>query len=260
MSKVYEALKKAQWQRVPGVASIEAAVGSDPNPITESRKTSSAESPSRTEQPARFEELVKRCQRPQWDFDADLLWTAKTGRSSIRAEQFERLCKRLDKLRHSRALRTMQITSLVKSEGKTSLAANLALTAAHRNRRVLLIDGDLRAPMLQQRIGAPANPGFSEYLLGEADETEVVQYGAEGNLCFIPSGKRVADPEALLSNERLVKLFDQMAVVFDLVLVDSPPCLSLPDAAIISGLCDGVLMVVKDVPVDQLELFCRSKG
>jgi capsular exopolysaccharide synthesis family protein len=239
---------------------MEAAVASDANPITESPKTGSAESLFRTEQPARFEEFVKRCQRPQWAFDADLLWITKTGRSSIRAEQFERFCKRLDKLRQSRALRTMQITSLVKSEGKTSLAANLALTASQRHRRVLLIDGDLRTPMLYQRIGAPASPGFSEYLLGEVDEKEVVQYGAEGNLCFIPSGKKVGDPEALLSNERLVKLFDQMAVVFDLILVDSPPCLSLPDAAIISGLCDGVLMVVKDVPVDQLELFCRSKG
>jgi capsular exopolysaccharide synthesis family protein len=138
------------------------------------------------------------------------------------------------------------ITSALASEGKTFVATNLAQAIAReRERKVLLIDGDLRSPALHKPLGAPASPGLSDYLRGQAGDPEIIQHGQDGNLCFIAAGNPGSDPSELLSNGMLEKLLDRLAPLFDWVIIDSPPCLPVSDANVLAGHCDGVLLVLR---------------
>jgi capsular exopolysaccharide synthesis family protein len=162
------------------------------------------------------------------------------------AEQFRTLRSRLYQLRGSQSLRTLLVTSSVPGEGKTFVTANLAQAIVRQpDRRVLIIDADLRCSRLHLPLGAPNSPGLTDYLRGEADEMAVIQHGQEGNLCFIAGGNEMTDPSELLSNGRLRKLLDLVTPLFDWVILDSPPCVPVADPSILAALCDGVLLVVR---------------
>ena len=140
----------------------------------------------------------------------------------------------------------MLVTSSLPGEGKTFVTSNLAQAIVRQpDRRVLLIDADLRCPRLHVPLGAPTSPGLTDYLRGEADEAAVIQYGQEENLCLIAGGNLVKNPSELLSNGMLKKLLDRVSPVFDWVLLDSPPCLPVADPTILADHCDGVLLVVQ---------------
>jgi protein-tyrosine kinase len=131
-------------------------------------------------------------------------------------------------------------------EGKTFVTGNLAQAIVRQpDRRVLMIDSDLRCSRLHVPLGAPSNPGLTDYLRGEADEMAVIQHGQEGNLCFIPGGNEVTNPSELLLNGRMKTLLDRVTPVFDWVILDSPPCLPVADASVLAEFVDGILMVVR---------------
>jgi tyrosine-protein kinase Etk/Wzc len=131
-------------------------------------------------------------------------------------------------------------------EGKTFVTSNLVRAIVRQaERRVLVIDADLRRPRLHMMLRAQTAPGLSDYLRGSTDERTVIRYGGAGNLCFIPSGSRVSDPSELLSNGRFKTLLDRVAPSFDWVIIDSPPCLPVADPGMIANWCDGVLLVVR---------------
>jgi len=126
------------------------------------------------------------------------------------------------------------------------VAANLAQSFIRQtNRRVLLIDSDLRASRLHLHLGAPETPGLSDYLQGECDEFQIIQMGMGGNLCLIPGGSDVSNPSELLHSDRMKQLLDRMSVLFDWIILDSPPALAVHDASILADMCDGVLFVVR---------------
>src|SRR5207247_1737882 len=94
-------------------------------------------------------------------------------------------------------------------EGKTFVAANLAQSIVHQpDRRVLLIDADLRAPLLHVTLGAPTSPGLTGYLRGEANEYDVIQHSSEVNLCFIPCGHPVSNPSELNVNTKHREIYN----------------------------------------------------
>ncbi len=126
------------------------------------------------------------------------------------------------------------------------MALNLAQFLARQDQsRVLLIDADLRASRMHQVLGAPATPGLTDYLRGQADECAVIQRGHEGNLCFIPGGSSVSNSSELLLGARMKQLLEWVTPVFDWLVLDSPPALPVHDASVIADLCDGVLFVVR---------------
>jgi receptor protein-tyrosine kinase len=134
----------------------------------------------------------------------------------------------------------------VPAEGKTYVASNLAQSIVRQpDRKVLLIDADLRASRLHQVLGAPRTPGLSDYLKGEADELKIVQKGTDLNLFLIAGGSDVANPSELLLNERMNRLLEIMTPIFDWIIIDTPPALPVHDASMMSDLCDGVLFVVR---------------
>jgi capsular exopolysaccharide synthesis family protein len=138
------------------------------------------------------------------------------------------------------------ITSSLPAEGKTFLTANLAhIIVRQHERKVLIIDADLRRSQLHSFLGAPSAPGLTDYLSGQTDELSIIQRGPHDRLFLIPGGTSVKNPAELLANGRLPKLLSRLAPLFDWVLVDSPPAIPVADASLLAQMCDGVLLVVR---------------
>lgn len=193
-----------------------------------------------------FDEVRMRCAHQQWHPNPILNVFANPLFSTAAAEEFRTLRSRLYQVRSSQPLHAILITSSVVLEGKTFTAHNLAQAIVRQpERRVLMIDADLRCPRLHTMLGAPASPGLSDYLRGSADEFAVIQHGNESNLYFIASGTDVHNPSELLSNGRLRNLLDRVGSAFDWVIFDSPPCLPIADARVIADFCDGALLVTR---------------
>jgi protein-tyrosine kinase len=255
MSRIHEALKKAAEEKSAQLSAgvqpdlVDVAAGVLRPVIAE---TYPAEQVARDFRGSdgvpylRFEELVKRWTRPKWTPDPLMSVFHSEGNGWLGAERFRTLRSRLYQVAGTRPLRRVLVTSSVAAEGKTFVAANLAQSIVRQpDRRVLLIDADLRASRLHQALGAPCTPGLTEYLRGEADEFAVIQKGSEDNLCFIPGGAEVTNPSELLLGDRMKKLLDLVTPVFDWIILDSPPALVVHDASSLADLCDGVLFVVK---------------
>src|SRR5882762_8556874 len=255
MSRIHEALKKAAQERssqvvaraLPDVAEV-APVFETPSGL----RTQVVEPTSRTIRMSeglsvlRFDDLLKRCAHPNWNFDSRMNVFLKTDNGRIGAERFRTLRSRLYQIAGMRPLKRVLVTSSVPAEGKTTVAANLAHSIMRQpDRRVLLIDADLRCSRMHQLFGASSGPGLTDYLRGKADEYEVIQNALGGNLCFIPGGTEVSNPSELLLGDRMKKLLDVVTPVFDWIILDSPPALAVHDASSLADLCDGVLFVVK---------------
>jgi len=255
MSRIHEALKKAAQERssqvatgtLPNLADVAPAFESQSSPGTQVGETASR--PARTSEGLsflRFEDLLKRCAHPSWNFGPRMNAFQKTDHGRMGGERFRTLRSRLYQIAATRPLKRVLVTSSVPAEGKTTVAANLAHSITRQpDRRVLLIDADLRASRMHHFFGTPSGPGLTDYLRGEADEYAVIQNALGGNLCFIPAGSEVSNPSELLLGNRMKKLLDLVTPVFDWIILDSPPTLAVHDASSLADLCDGVLFVVR---------------
>jgi protein-tyrosine kinase len=257
MSRIHEALKKAEQEKAAQLPLAERANGAVPRaagdtdvPVFSSnRVVAEAVRPSKTFEAGgtlQFDDLVKRCTHPEWKSDSALRVSLAGDSGKIVGERFRTLRSRLYQIAGTRTLRRVLITSSLPSEGKTFVATNLVRSIIRQpDRRVLLIDADLRAPRLHTALGAPSSPGLSDYLQGEADEYAIVQNSVANNLCFIPCGSKVSNPSELLLSDRMKVLLDCVTPAFDWVIMDSPPALPVHDASSLADLCDGVLFVVR---------------
>jgi len=259
MSKIYEALKKAHGEKMRespvAIQPPQPEVQISPSP-KEVLDTSVTEQHLPAPRPAhagisgqylRFDDLLKQCAEPVWRPDPKAIVFSESHSPHEGAEQFRTLRARLYQMRDASPIKRVLITSALSGEGKTFVATNLAQAIAReRDRKILLIDGDLRSARLHLPLGAPLSPGLAEYLRDEASEAEIIQHGQEGNLCFIAGGEGGgSNASELLSNGRLQKLLDRVAPLFDWVIIDSPPCLPVADASVLGGSVDGVLLVVR---------------
>ena len=176
------------------------------------------------------------------------------------AEKFRTLRSRLYQIAAVRPLKRILLTSSVPEEGKTFISSNLAQSIARQeNKKVLLIDADLRASRLHLAMGAAGTPGLADYLGGDADETQIIQIGPKGNLCFIRR-EHVSNPSELLLTEKMKALLeDKLTPIFDWIIIDSPPAIAVHDASILADLCDGVLFVVRAGSTD-FEVAQRAAG
>jgi capsular exopolysaccharide synthesis family protein len=172
-------------------------------------------------------------------------------------EQFRRLRSQIALLRDEFPIRTVLVSSGLPQEGKTFVAANLALSLARSSgNRVLLIDGDLRRPRLHDLFGAPVGPGLSEYLAGNADLTQILQRSATttlsqsaeatlSNLTFVPAGRCGDNASELAAGPRFEELIKIVSSHFDWIVIDSAPVLVATDAVDLARAADGVLLVAR---------------
>lgn len=187
-------------------------------------------------------------------------WTDPLG---LGAEKFRVLATRLDNLRGNRELKTIQVTSAAKDDGKTLTSGNLALTMAMRtSSKVLLIEGDLHKPALTTLFGLEQSSGLSEWWSqpGEADILHFVQHLRETSLWLLTAGDAYEQPSDILRSSRFAKAFAGLTQRFDWIIVDSPPLLPMVDANLWSRIVDGTLLVVREgaTPVNALKNGLQS--
>jgi tyrosine-protein kinase Etk/Wzc len=141
--------------------------------------------------------------------------------------------------------RVIAITSPAPSDGKSFLSANLAALLAESGKRVLLIDADLRRGRLAQYLGRSPHGGLTELLTGQTDfEMAARETGLHG-LHFIGSGAHPPNPSEILTSARFASLLQAFEKQFDLVIVDTPPLLAVPDAAVIASLAGSTVLVMR---------------
>ena len=140
------------------------------------------------------------------------------------------------------------VTSALPREGKTTAAANLAVTLAQLGDRTVLVDADLRKPGVGRllNLGGGKYAGLSSYLAGVSSlDLVTVQHPAIPNLSAIPTGPLPPNPADLLSSRKLADAIAELRTKFKFIVIDSPPIMAATDAVILSVLADGVLLVVR---------------
>ncbi len=170
---------------------------------------------------------------------------------SFVAEQYRTLRQRLESLSAQRPLRTLAVVSALPGEGKTSAAVNLAVVSEmHLDRRVLLVDCDLRKPKIHRALGITPTAGLAEVLTDQASIEEAIQKVTGpafegGALEVLPVHGQPPNPSELLSSAKMRTLCEELARRYDLVILDTPAALSLPDAKTVTDLSDGAILVVR---------------
>jgi capsular exopolysaccharide synthesis family protein len=170
--------------------------------------------------------------------------------NSLGAEKFRALAVRLDHMRKQHEISSLQVTSSVINEGKTFVAANLAVTLAkYSGANTLLIEGDLHRPTLGSIFGLQdlQLQGLSDWWV--ARDQDITRFLVRFNgsaLWFLPAGKPFDRPSEILRSMQLAKAFAQLASRFDWMVVDSTPMLPVVDANLWSRLVDGTLLVVRE--------------
>lgn len=140
---------------------------------------------------------------------------------------------------------SLLITSARPNEGKSTSALTLARAFARIGMRVLLVDGDMRAPSLHKILACDLNVGLSNILSGGSVEGSVVQATDQANLMFLACGPRPPNPAELLGGERMKEFLKTAKEEFDLVIIDGPPVLGLADGPLLASIVGGTVIVVE---------------
>jgi capsular exopolysaccharide synthesis family protein len=172
-----------------------------------------------------------------------LPYVVNQPRSQV-AEAFRSLRTNLEFTELDRPLKTILLTSPGVSEGKTTIAVNLAFVIAQSGKRVILLDADLRRPRVHKHLDLPNRTGLSDVLRGHAALVDVTQPVGEGYLSVIPSGTLPPNPVEVLNSEKMAGIITELKALADVVIIDGPPFL-LADASVLSVKADGVLIVVQ---------------
>ncbi|MGE5243071.1 MAG: GumC family protein [Betaproteobacteria bacterium] len=140
--------------------------------------------------------------------------------------------------------RTLVITSTGPGEGKTLIAANLAIGLAQAGQRVLLIDADMRCPRVHEAFNQKQEPGLSNLMVGHAAPSVCIRKSSVLGLWLLTSGRVPPNPAELLGSQRFREFIRSLRDHFDSVVIDSPPALAVTDAAVLASVATGVVFVV----------------
>ena len=264
MSYIYEALQRAEQERSGGTSPKDADSVADLLRGVEQeieRKQALAELPApgpafkqQPEVQAGVSFTPAKSLLPAPSADSRLI--CLTDQGGLAAEKFRVLGLKLRHLRERRKLKRIVVTSSIPEEGKSLIAANLALNQSRSKiLHTVLIDGDLRRPELGRRFGFNRNlPGLSEVLRGELKLSDVV-YKLEGSgLWFIPAGVTPENPIEVMQAGRLQQILEQLETFFAWVIIDTPPVLPLADTPLWMKLADGVLLVTREGVCEKKQL------
>lgn len=142
-------------------------------------------------------------------------------------------------------VKVLQVTSPLPSDGKTTIAGNLAASIAQAGKKVVIVDADLRRPQLSDNFGLQDDLGLTNVLNGDCDPTEVIHETPVSNLFVVPSGPIPVNPAEALTLPEMGEYVEWLRQRFDYVIIDTPPLLVVTDPGIVASLVDGVVVTVK---------------
>ena len=170
----------------------------------------------------------------------------EAGRRSFIAEEFRKLRMSLSFLGIDSAHKKILLTSSISGEGKSFIAANLAVSLSLTGKKVVIVDMDLNNPTIAKILKVNQPVGITEFLMGQKEPEEITKpVEAHENLFFISSGALPENPTELLANGKVKEIIDYLDEIFDLVIIDTSPIVLVTDAYILSPLCDATLYVIR---------------
>jgi len=163
---------------------------------------------------------------------------------SIASESYRTLRTNLQYSSFDEEYKVIVVTSAEPGEGKSTTAGNLALSIAEGDKKVVLIDCDLRKPSLHKKFEISNTAGLSDVIVGK-ESISVVGHRHNNNLTILTSGKIPPNPSEMLGSKSMKALIDALKKVFDYVILDTPPVQAVTDAQILSTRADGTLLVIR---------------
>ncbi|MEI6863617.1 MAG: CpsD/CapB family tyrosine-protein kinase, partial [Candidatus Omnitrophota bacterium] len=152
----------------------------------------------------------------------------------------------INTLKGEMKISSIMITSAVEENGKSVTCCNLASTiASDPNKRVALIDCDIRKPSIHTLFNTKRAPGITDILEGRSKLSDLIKSPSAGNLFLIPAGTETQHPSDLLRGQALRDLLETLKSSFDYVIIDTPPTLPVTDSRIIGHLCDAIILVIR---------------
>lgn len=161
------------------------------------------------------------------------------------AEAYRSLRTNLAFARSAAPLRTIVVASPGPGDGKSTTAANLAITFAQLGQRTVIVDADLRRAVLDRTFGVERTPGLTDCILGTVALADAAKSTPVANLFVVPSGQFPPNPSELLGSNAMRELIERMKAEFDVIVFDTPPLVAVTDAAVLSTLTDGTVLVTR---------------
>lgn len=163
---------------------------------------------------------------------------------SIAAESYRTLRTNIQYSSFDKEYKVIVVTSSEALEGKSTTAGNLALCLAQGDKKVILIDCDLRKPSIHKKFKISNVTGLSDVLIGKEELLTVVQRHNK-NLVILTSGKIPPNPSEMLSSKAMTALLENLRQNFDYIILDTPPVQAVTDSQILSTKADGTILVVR---------------
>ena len=196
-------------------------------------------------------------------FDPDILkhrLIVQMDPRNPRAEAYRSLRTNLQFLNIEGGPRSFVITSPAPGEGKSTTTVNLAIALAETGARVVLIDGDLRLPKIDDYMGLEGGVRLTDTLIGKADLADVLQKWGRGQLYILPSGRIPPNPSELLGSKAMAVMLESLSSQFDYVLIDTPLLLLVTDAAVVSKFTSGAILVTASGRTKRNELSAAVRA
>jgi protein-tyrosine kinase len=160
------------------------------------------------------------------------------------ADDYRILRSSIESLSLARPIRSILVTSPSERGARTTTVSNLGIVMAQAGTRTVLIDADIRQPMLHDIFGVPESPGLTDYLKSGSQVTEALKPTSVENLQILTTGSPVSNPSELLDSPGMSRLLELLLPVADVVILDGPSPLLFSDAVLLSKHVDGVLLVL----------------
>lgn len=167
-------------------------------------------------------------------------------KSSPIAEQYRTIRTNIQFASADRKIQTIVVTSSGPSEGKSTTAANIAVVFANSGQRVLLVDADMRKPTIHKTFGLTNEVGLSKVLSSNNSVLEMSRPSMVDNLSILTSGPKPPNPSELLGSTRMNQVIEEARHLYDVIIFDMPPVVTVTDAQIMASKADGTLLVVRE--------------
>ncbi len=180
-----------------------------------------------------------------------------SGDDSVTTESYRSLRTNLSLVSPDNPIKSVLLTSAGPSEGKSLTISNLAMAYAQMGKRTLLVDTDLRRPVLHHLFGAKREPGFTDLFIKNPDYDRIIKTTEKENLFLITSGMFTPNPAELIGSQKMFQHINYFKEHFDMIFYDTPPIVAVTDATLLGTKLDGVLLVIRSHHTDR-EISLRA--
>ena len=186
--------------------------------------------------------------------------TFKLQQNSTIMEAYRMLQTNISFYSVDKKLQTIMLTSTMPEEGKSTTVSNLAYSFAQSDKRVLVVDLDLRKPVLHKIFNVSSATGLTTVITGKSRLEDSIKATDIDNLFVLPCGVHPPNPTEILRSETVKQIINYLKSKYDIILIDTPPAVALTDAAIASSFCDAVILVVSSGKVDYASVDVALKN